>query len=178
MDELTSKGDTKTHVYKAFLELAIHSVDFLERIYWHIQAKRRYLRTGQDKTDIYRKLLRTISEVAFDEYISAEDKKSFERLMRTIMSFFEKERESIEKFLEPDDMQVPLKPMKYPFDRTLKRCKTVEDLKGNMRRINIPKGYKADWIDNEIDKLGFTDEEIQRLSPNIIRNRLKQIPKR
>lgn len=178
MEELTSKGDSETHTYKAFMEMAIHSVDFLERIYWHIRAKRDYLRTGQDRTDIYKKLLRTISEVSFDEYISAEDKRSFERLMRTIMSFFGKEREIIEKFLESDDMQAPIKPIKYPFDRTLKRCKTVDDVKGNMRRINVPKGYKAEWIDSEIDKLGFTDEEIQRLSPNVIRDRLKQIAKK
>ena len=177
MNVLRRNGENDTQVYKAFLETSIHSVDFLERIYWHIRVKRNYLRTGSTKTEIYSKLLSTISEVNFDDYISNETKKSYERLMKTFRQFFETEKDVVAQFLEYENIQAPSKPLGYPEIATIKKFRTVADLKARMRYINIPKRYKPEWIDSEIDKLGFTDEDMQQLDPHIIRNRLKQMGK-
>jgi len=176
MRTLQTKGNTDTETYKAFMETAIHSVDLLEKIYWHIRAKRGYLRSETPKSEIYVKLYKTIGEVKFDDYISLDDRMAFERLVRAISVYIDKDKEKIAQFIENENKQaVPTKPIKYPFDSTLKRCKTVSDLKERMRAINVRKGYNAERLDSEIDKLGFTDTDIQSLDPYIIRNRLKQI---
>ena len=74
--------------------------------------------------------------------------------------------------------QEPIRPLGLPEIVTIRdKCNTVAELKAKMRAINEWKGYKADWIDSEIDKLGFTDEEIKNGNPREIRNRLKQIGK-
>lgn len=177
MDVLRKNGENDTQVYKAFLEISIHSVDFLERIYWHLSAKRNYLRSSSTKTDIYSRFLNTISEVTFDDYISKEVTQSYGRLMKSFRQFFEKEKEVVAQFLENENPQSPSKPLGLPEIATIRKFRTVADLKARMRYINIPKRYDPNWIDNEIDKLGFTDEDIQQLDPHIIRNRLKQIGK-
>lgn len=162
---------------KSMFVQCIHSIDILEKIYWHLRANRNYLRQGPNKADIYSKLYKKISEIAFAEYISQEDGTQYKQLMSNIASKIEKEKEIIVQLLE-EIPQKPIHSLGFPELITIRdKCNTVADIKARMRAINEWKGYKPEWLDSEVDKLGFTDEEIQNEDPRVIRNRLKRMGK-
>ena len=162
---------------KTFFEMAITSIDLLERIYWHIRSRRNYLRTTSNKLEIYARFLKAIGEVYVDEYI--DDVADITRLNRIVIMAAtllsnEKERDSVARILE--EIQTgPTRPFGYPEKETIRKIHTVSELRERMVRINEWKGYSRAWIEAEFDKIGFTDEEINKLEPLTIRNRLKRI---
>lgn len=162
---------------KIFFEMAITSIDLLERIYWHIRSRRNYLRTTSNKLDIYTRFLKALGEVSVDSYI--DDVADVTRLNRIVIMAStilakEKERDSIVRILEEIQMG-PTRPFGYPEKDTIRKIHTVSELRERMVRINEWKGYSRAWIEAEFDKIGFTDEEINKLEPLTIRNRLKRI---
>jgi len=162
---------------KIFFEMAITSIDLLERIYWHIRSRRNYLRTTSNKLDIYTRFLKALGEVSVDSYI--DDVADVTRLNRIVIMAStilakEKERDSIVRILEEIQMG-PTRPFGYPEKDTIRKIHTVSELRERMVRINEWKGYSRAWIEAEFDKIGFTDEEINMQDPLTIRNRLKRI---
>lgn len=175
MRETSKKDDVAIH--RDLFGCSIHSVDLLERIYWHVRAKRKYLRAEQDKLKIYTKFLQTIQEVRLDDYIDdADDRLSLGAIIRIAKIFLEKEQEETIKILE--DQTRPLPPIGYPEYDTIRGFKTAEQLKGRMRYINARKGYDPVWLDSQFDSLGITDEDVQTQDARILRDRLRQIGKR
>lgn len=174
MNILRKDGDSDEVIIRSFFEMCIHSVDFLERIYWHIRENRNYIRTGTAKLDIYKRLLKTIYEVEYEEYIFSEEKDRLGQLLFVVHTMIDEEAETITKLIE-EIPQTPTKPIGYPELSTIRLCQTAEQLKGRMRYINTAKGYDPVWLDSQFDSLGITDEEVQNQDPRTIRNRLKRI---
>lgn len=163
--------------YRTVFEMAISSVDLLERIYWHIRSRRKYLRTTPNKWEIYSRFLKTIGEVSVDSYIDdVADITRLNRIITLVNSILsdEIEKENIVHILE-EISEDPTRPIGYPEKETIRKIHTVSELRERMVRINEWKGYSRAWIEAEFDKIGFTDEEINKLEPLTIRNRLKRI---
>lgn len=177
LDSLREEQVEDPEIFRTFHELAIRSVDLLECIYWHIRAKRNYLRSGGDEINIYKRLFNTIKEVELCEYFSEKDKRCYSVLFELAINHLDKDKEITIHLLSEDESQVPKRAIGFPELSTISKITTVEQLKARMRLINGWKGYKAEWIDREIDKLNFTDEDMQNLEPLVIRNRLKQVGK-
>lgn len=172
MRESSQKDDGAIH--RDLFGCCIHSVDLLERIYWHVRSKRKYLRAENDKLKIYYKFLQTIQEVQFDDYISdLDDRLSLEAIVKFTRILLEQEQDVTIKILEEEQRQLP--PLGYPELTTISKYNTTEQLKGRMRYINTAKGYDPVWLDTQFDSLGITDEDVQNQDPRTIRNRLKRI---
>lgn len=174
LDMLRNDEEDDKTTCKSMFSLGIHSVDLLERIYWHIREKRKYLRMGATKMEIYKRLLNTIKDVSFDSYISDEDKKALYVLIRVADSFLTSDENILSQLLEEVHKR-PTRPVGYPETDTVRQCRTAAELKTRMRIINVPKGYSAEWLDHQFDNLGITDEEVQTQDARALRDRLKQI---
>ena len=162
---------------KKFLGMAIHSVDVLERIYWHIRSKRNYLRVTQNKLEIYIRFLNTLGEVSLDNYIDKqEDIKGIKNIITLAAAMLLEGKEQTIQILE-ENSSGKLPALGFPEINTIRRFQTVADIKARMRYINGGKGYKSEWIDREVDKLGLTDEDLHIKSPHEIRNLLKRMGK-
>lgn len=174
LDLLRKDGEDDKATCKSMFFLGIHSVDLLERIYWHIREMRKYLRMGATKMDIYKKFLGVIGGVSFDNYFTEEDKKAIEVLVKVAQSFLESDENTLAKLLEEIPLR-PLSPIGYPELTTISRYNTAEQLKSRMRYINMPKGYDPVWLDSQFDSLGITDTDMQTQDAQTLRNRLKRI---
>jgi len=164
-------------ICKKYFGMAIHSVDILERIYWHIRSKRNYLRVTQNKLDIYIKFLKTLGDVSLEKYIDKQEDANVLMNIATIATAMLVDgKEQIIQILE-ENHSGKLPTLGLPEINTIKKFQTVADVKARMRYININKGYKAEWIDQEVDKLGLTDEDLQTKTPHEIRNLLKRMGK-
>lgn len=173
MRETSQKDDVAIH--RDLFGYSIHSVDLLERIYWHVREKRNYLRTETDKLKIYYKFLQTVQEVPVDDYIDdVDDRLCLETIVKLAKILLEQEQDVTFKILEEIQARV-LPPIGYPELSTIRKYNTAEQLKGRMRYINTAKGYDPMWLDSQFDSLGITDEEVQNQDPRTIRNRLKRI---
>lgn len=175
-NRLTDKQNVdETKICMSFFKLCIHSMDLLERIYWQIRINRNFLRTTSDRLGIYKRLLFVIGKTPIDEYIEDSEKKNFNNLIEIAIGLLLQDSDTASIILEGVS-NLPHRKIGFPELSTIaNKCRTVAALKMRMRQINIWKGYSAEWIDSEIDKLGFTDEELQNLDPRTIRDRLKRI---
>ena len=163
------------NIHRDLFGCGIHSVDLLERIYWQIRANRKFLRSSQNKLEIYDKFLHTIENVRIDEYVDQiDDKEVLKKIVKYTRVLLEQDSEITYKILE-EIPKKPLAPIGYPELSTIIGYTTAEQLKGRMRYINTAKGYDPVWLDGQFDSLGITDEDMQNQDPRTIRNRLKRI---